>query len=80
MKNQVEITPEIAAHVLFYFRGEGYEPGSFVSSLMSTIAKADQGNQLRLWLAFPLYVEAMRLAMYADGGLDKLRRIFEGKS
>lgn len=73
------ITEEVAAHVLFHFRGEGYPPGSFTEALLLAFARADSQNFMKLAMAFPDYGEAMRLAKEELDGIDKLRAIFKGE-
>lgn len=73
------ITKEVAAHVLFHFRGEGYPPGSFTEALLLAFARADSLNFMKLDMAFPDYGEAMRLAKEELDGIDKLRAIFKGE-
>lgn len=51
------ITKEVAAHVLFHFRGEGYPPGSFTETLLLAFARADSRNFMKLDMAFPDYGE-----------------------
>lgn len=71
------IGPEVAAHVLWHYRQLGYPPGSFVSSLIKTIAVADPGNRRRLGRGFPEYVRAVSLATDEMDGIDALRRVIE---
>lgn len=73
------ITKEVAAHVLFHFRGEGYPPGSFTETLLLAFARADSRNFMKLDMAFPDYGEAMYLAKEELDGIDKLRAIFKGE-
>ena len=73
------ISQEEAAHVLFHFRGEGYQPGSFVEALLLAFSRADVGNRLALRRGFPSYYEAMNLAQNDPDGIDKLRAIFKGE-
>ena len=73
------ITKEVAAHVLFHFRGEGFPPGSFIEALLLAFARADSQNFMALAMAFPDYGEAMHLAKEELDGIDKLRAIFKGE-
>lgn len=73
------ITKEVAAHVLFHFRGEGYPPGSFTEALLIAFARADSQNFMALNMVFPDYGEAMYLAKEKLDGIDKLRAIFKGE-
>ena len=73
------ISPEVAAHVLFHFRGEGFPPGSFTEALLLAFARADSRNFMKLDMAFPDYGGAMRLAKEELDGIDKLRAIFKGE-
>jgi hypothetical protein len=68
-----EAEKQAAAHVLWYFAREGYQPGSFTEKLLSALAHADTGNLLRLSRVFPELVEAYRLAAHYEGGMDALR-------
>lgn len=43
--------------VFYVFEGRGMKPGSFVESLIHTIAKADAKNKAKLSDSFPEYVE-----------------------
>lgn len=71
------ITPQIAGHVLWHFRREGYEPGSFVQTLIELIARADVPNRLALAREYGGYTEAVTLAQQLDDGIDRLREIFQ---
>lgn len=58
----VNVTPKIAAHVLWHFQpgvAPALKPGSFTRSLIDTIARADPTNKARLALGFPEYVFAV---------------------
>lgn len=66
---------EIAAHVLYVFKGTGYKAGSFVSAIIDALSKADHGNWQRLFLVFPGYAEAVRLAQQNHQGVDLLQAI-----
>lgn len=68
---------QAAAHVLWYFVREGYQPGSFTEKLLSAFAHADVINLVKLSLAFPELGEAYRLAAHHEGGLDALRNRLE---
>ena len=71
-----DITQDDAQHVLWYFRGgEGYRPGSFTESLISTMAKADNSNLTLLMLAYPGLCAAVSLAKNSPTGIETLRRI-----
>ena len=74
------ITKEVAAHVLFHFRGEGYPPGSFIEALLLAFARADSMNTIKLGKGFPDYYLAMRLAKEDVDGIEKLRAIFNEES
>ena len=67
----------MAAHVLWHYRQIGYPPGSFVSSLIKTIAGADPGNRRLLARGFPDYVRAVAMATEDPSGIDLLRRVLE---
>lgn len=70
-----DVTPSIAADVLWYFDHGGYEPGSFTRSLLGTICSADPANSIRLSLGFPGYVAACRWAREDPNGIERLREI-----
>lgn len=74
------LSVEVASHVLWFFRKEGYQPGSFVEMLLLTISRADIHNQMRLALGFPEYAFAMQLAQNHSDGLEILRKIAKGQS
>lgn len=59
----IELDPETVSRSVawFYGREGGWQPGSFVEALLTAISRADQENLFRLALAFPAYVEAMRV-------------------
>jgi hypothetical protein len=70
------VTPEQAAHVLWFWSlpgREGLEPGSFTRSLLEAIVRADSDNRRRLWLGFPDYVHAMDVGQWYPGGIEALR-------
>jgi hypothetical protein len=68
------LTPIEAAHVLYVMNGqEGMEPGSFTTSLITTIAKADPINKAKLAKGFPGYVTAVDLYQNAPHGVEVLR-------
>lgn len=64
---------QAAAHVLWYFAREGYQPGSFTEKLLSALAHADHVNLAKLSLVYPELGEAYRLAAHREGGMDALR-------
>lgn len=75
------ITPKVAAQVLYHFDGPrppALRPGSFITSLIDTIAHADPNNQRRLALGFPDYVVAVQLAQDTADGVATLRRLAGG--
>ncbi|MBT8161045.1 MULTISPECIES: hypothetical protein [Arthrobacter] len=67
---------EAAAHVLWYFKREGWQPGSFTESLLSTFGKADMNNVRKLAGAFPELGDAFQLGAYFAGGIEILRERF----
>ena len=73
------ISPEVAAHTLYHFRGEGYPPGSFTEALLVAFSRADSSNRALLGLGFPDYYKAISLAQDHLDGIDKLRAIFKGE-
>lgn len=76
-----EITPTVAAHVLWHFAaGPGdvelaVKPVDFLVSLLDTIARADPDNRLRLAYGFPGYVRAVNLAQNTEAGITELRDV-----
>ena len=69
----LSITPEIAAHIVWFFDGTAPEPGSFTKNLIATISHADTSNQGKLAKGFPGHVAAVELAQNQVGGMDWLR-------
>lgn len=74
---QIELSPHIAAHVLWYFGAGGYEPGAYVKTLMDLIARADPVNTQLLRNAYPEYVHAFNLGQ-SRGGIGALHRVVDG--
>lgn len=73
------MTPTEAREVLwFYGREGGQEPGSFVESLIRTMARADAFNLTKLGWAFPGYATAVRWMKQFEDGADRLRQVAEG--
>jgi hypothetical protein len=73
-----QITPDVAAHVLWHFgplNDGALEPGSFTVRLLAAIAAADHQNRGRLSLGFPGYTLAFSLAQDSDGGIELLSKI-----
>lgn len=68
-------TPKQAAHVLFAFGSGGYRAGSFTSTLIEAIRRADPQNRAKLALGFPGYVTAVTWAIDDPLGIDRLRRV-----
>lgn len=67
------VDTETAGHVAhFYDHREGYQPGSFITALIKTIAAADPSNRARLALGFPGYVGAMTACTDHPGGLARV--------
>lgn len=71
-----QITADDAREVLWFFghRDVGYEPGSFKSSLISTISKADSYNRFLLMQGFPSTVRAVVIAQDYSWGVDELKK------
>lgn len=70
-----------AARNVLGFLGDlenGYQPGAFVQSLLTTFTRADSDNQIRLAQAFPVY-GAVWLMHYKAGGTDGLRALLPAK-
>lgn len=76
---KIVIPPDVAAHVLFPFKGIGYRAGSFINALIEALVRADATNRTRLGLAYPEYAEAVRLAKDEWTGIDQLKRIMRGE-
>lgn len=71
---------EAANHVLFHLTGsEGFQPGSFTTSLLDTANKADRANFDRLRFAFPLEMLYLSAAKNDYDGLDLVRRVAKSK-
>ncbi len=64
---------DAAAHVLWYFRREGWQPGSFTESLLSAFGKADMNNVRKLTASFPELGDAFQIGAYYAGGIQILR-------
>lgn len=73
-----QITPEIAAHVLFHFGRDGWPASGFKSRLVELIATADAVNRASLAQGFPGYVAAFNLAQTSDSGTATLQAIVAG--
>lgn len=73
-----QITPEIAAHVLFHFGRGGWPTSGFKSKLIEAIATADIVNRQLLAQGFPGYVAAFNLAQMSDDGTATLQAILAG--
>lgn len=72
---QQRVSAREAQAVLHHYRMPGgVEPGSFVQSLVETIARADPVNRLRLGIGFLGYVSAVYLAELTPDGIEWLRR------
>ncbi|MGW6872851.1 hypothetical protein ACWGHA_11010 [Streptomyces xanthophaeus] len=81
MNTEIPAIPaETARHVLAMFGRGGYPPGRFGQQLLELIAGADQENMARLEAAFPVEVEAVRLAQYDNDGIAKLQAIANGQA
>jgi len=73
-----EITPEIAAHVLYECYDSpktAMKAGSFIRSLIAVIGKADTVNKLKLGLGFPGYVQAVDIIQNQADGVRYLESI-----
>lgn len=69
---------DAAAHVLWYFRREGWQPGSFTESLLNAFGKADMHNVRKLAASFPELGDAFQLGAYYAGGIQVLRDRLDG--
>lgn len=71
-----DITPEIAAHVLFHFgEPDGSAASGFKTALLQAIATADIVNRELLARGFPGYVAAFNLAQMTEDGTATLKTI-----
>lgn len=74
------IPADVAAHVLWHYgRDGGYQPGSFTTSLLTTMAMADPANLGRLAVGFPAYVAAVTAIQYDPNGVEYLTDIAAGR-
>lgn len=70
------IPAETARHVIWTFGYEGgYRPGTYTQKLLELLAYADEANTAKLATVFPAEAAAVRLAKYAEDGMDQLQRI-----
>lgn len=74
------VTPEIAAHVLWFTAGmgdgpRGIKPGDFTFRLLEACAAADPDNLERLQSGFPGYVAALRCSREWTSGDAVLQEI-----
>ncbi|MFI2349751.1 hypothetical protein ACH492_22390 [Streptomyces sp. NPDC019443] len=74
------IPAETANHVLFHFGYGGYQAGSCIESLITTIDRADEDNRDKLALGFPEYVAAVVAIKYDPNGVANLQRIAGGSA
>lgn len=65
-------TPQAAHHVLFVSEGLGVQPGSFTTSLIETMFRADPINLARLGQGFPDEAIAVDLYKNHTGGREAL--------
>lgn len=76
LEAQVAALPlNVVQHVLWHF-GDlvlGVQPGGFVSALLTTMARADQENLLKLSLVYEAYANAFRAVAREEHGLEMLR-------
>nr|WP_062336115.1 hypothetical protein [Herbidospora sakaeratensis] len=70
-----DVTPEIAAHVLFQFGHVGLPASGWRATLLLAIAKADVHNRELLARGYPGYVFAFELAQGRPDGIVLLREI-----
>lgn len=66
---------ETAIRAVLWFFGDrinGWEPGSFIASLLVAISRADEDNRARLAGAYPELVEFVGIAQNVVGGMDQL--------
>lgn len=75
MAFDVDITAEVAAHVLCHYGAGGYRAGSFTMALIEVIARADPQNRALLALGHPAYVAAVNLIDRTTDGVAKLSEI-----
>lgn len=72
-----QITPEAAAHVLWFYDEGGMEPSSFKQVLIALIDKADPPNRHKLRQQWPEYVAAVEEIQTPGSGAEALRVIAE---
>lgn len=66
------VTPEVAAHVLWWNRWGGYPPGGFGAALLEAFSHADHENTALLSTAYPALGKALKM------GRPELENIFKG--
>ncbi|MFD6294550.1 hypothetical protein ACFWFU_07065 [Streptomyces sp. NPDC060235] len=76
----VEITAENAAHVLFQERLGGWPPSTFGAKLLDLWTSADTTNAEQLARAFPGHAAAIALVKSGQPGIERLRAIADGSS
>lgn len=70
---------ETACHVLWVFgHPGGYRPGDYTYDLLTVISRSDVPNSARFAKAFPVEVEAVRMARADEDGIERLRTIAKG--
>lgn len=72
-----QLSPHVAAHVLWFFGAGGYEPGTYIEQLLVLISRADPVNTNLLRGVYPEYVHAFNLGQ-SRGGIGDLQRIANG--
>lgn len=77
MSDPRERCAKVAQHVLHMFDAGGVQPGEFSLNLYRAIASADAENRQRLEAVFPVEVNAYKLALYHEHGIELLKQISE---
>lgn len=70
-----DLSPKVAAHVLWTFGHGGFPPGDFTRRVLGAMAIADDDNLDRLSLAFPALTAAYRSAAQTHSGIARLQAI-----
>ncbi|RCG21942.1 hypothetical protein DQ384_36395 [Sphaerisporangium album] len=73
---QVEISPVVAAHVLWHLHARGGQPASaFRTTLILAISMAEAEHRVRLARAYPDYVAALTMGQAGGHGIAELQAI-----
>ncbi|MDH2425741.1 hypothetical protein [Sphaerisporangium sp. TRM90804] len=73
---EVEVTPKVAAQVLYHYGlTGGMQAGSFITALITAMTKADRDHLLRLSTVYPAYAVAVYLARDTEHGRGWLQNV-----